>query len=202
MTRSLPWPRAALALLATLAAASVRASDAAEPKYYFHWLGMQVLAQPFWHMRDVAEQLYRGEVGSRREITTGLGAFKDEAALLAALEARKLRGFRVLLSLDAVDVRPKTPDARGRKQVAVNAKVSLMALSVPGNIEVFRADGKGTAEGYVAEVRAEPETRALIKSAMAAAIKRMIDGALEQAARLKAPPPDASSSVAGAKRKR
>jgi hypothetical protein len=188
---------AGLAVLAGRAQAAGRPGK--NPKYYFKILEINVGNFKDPGLADSARDLLEKELGSRPEFTSDLGAASDDAAIIAELKRRRLRGFRVSLRLDELSKDLKPPRPGGRlKQLAVATKLSVFGTTLPGEKLAFGGDGEALVEAEVVERRLEAETPPLVRDVLAQALKQAVDQAVTK---LSMPPPAAPLNEAKRKRR-
>lgn len=175
-TRTLFWPSCVAGLLV---AAVFAGQAAADPKYYFKIVEVNVEKGGDPSVAATARELLEKDLGGRAEFTSDIGAATDEAAAVAELKKRGLRGFHVSLRLDKLSKEPKPPRPGGRlKQVAVDARLSVFGTTMPGEKLAFSGDGEAAVEAEVVESRLDQETATMVKDVMTQAVKQAVDQAV------------------------
>jgi hypothetical protein len=150
-----------------------------KPKYYFKIHEINVGNHDEPGLADMARELLEKELGSRPEFTSDLGEAADDTAVIAALKARGLRGFRVSLRLDNLSKELVPPRPGGRqKQLAVGTKLSVFGTTLPGEKLAFGGDGEAVVEAEVVESRLPELTPPLVKDVLGQALKQAVDQAV------------------------
>jgi hypothetical protein len=163
-------------VLLLLAAADAPAKG---PKYYFKIHEVDTKIHKDSSIETLARDLLEKELGSRPEFTADLGGAADDAAVVAELKKRGLRGFRVSLKLEKLDQALKEPKPGGRlKQLELDQKLSVFGTTFPGEKMAFSGEGESTILAEVVESRLAQEAQPLIKDGMAQALKQAVDQAV------------------------
>lgn len=163
-------------VLLLLAAADAPAKG---PKYYFKIHEIDTKIHKDSSIEALARELLEKELGSRPEFTADLGGAADDAAVVAELKKRGLRGFRVSLKLEKLDQALKEPKPGGRlKQLELDQKLSVFGTTFPGEKMAFSGEGESTILAEVVESRLAQEAQPLIKDGMAQALKQAVDQAV------------------------
>jgi hypothetical protein len=175
---------AALTLLPPAAAAAT-----AKPKYYFQIREVNASVEAEAATLAAAKEVLEKELASRGEFTSDVGAPGDEAALVAELKRRKLRGFNVSLRLEDYKREPKPPRPGGRlPQLRVGVKLSVFGATIPGAKLAFGGDGEALVEAEIVERRLPEETATLTRDALVQAVKQAVDQAVRKLALPRAQP--------------
>jgi hypothetical protein len=168
-----------LAAATVLGGASPARGDA--PKFYFQI--KEVTAAPDVEAgvkADAAEAL-KAELAARPEWASDVGApaGQDQGALAAELTKRKLRGFEVTVRIDNFKKEMKDPRPGSRlKQLAVNAKLTIIGATIPDAKFAFEGNGEASVEAEVSENRMAANTAMASKAALKSAVKQAVDEAV------------------------
>jgi hypothetical protein len=150
-----------------------------KPKYYFNIKEINVGKNGDAKLVETARELLTKELESRPEFTSDLGGAADDAAVIAELKQRGLRGFKVSLRVDKLTKELKEPKPGGRlKQLAVDLKLSVFGTTFPGEKLAFSGEGSAIVEAEIVERRLEEETPPLVQDVMAQALKQAVDQAV------------------------
>ncbi len=161
--------------LSWLAAAGAGAGHA---KYYFKVGEIKSATETSAAVKEAAQALLEKELAGRPEFTQDIGGVSGPAAL-EEIKRRKLQGFSVFLKFEQLKDEIKPPRAGGRlKQLAINVKLSVFGMTLPGEKLSFSGEGEAGVEAEVVERRMEEEKLGLTKEAMTQAIRQAVDQAV------------------------
>lgn len=167
---------AAVALLC--AAGEPAAAAAAVAKYYFRIGPVKAPDDTPAPLKAFASEALRQELSSRAKWAADVDASDGEAALVAELKKRGLRGFDVTLRLEELKQELKDPNPGGHlKRLAVNVRLTVFGTAIPGAKLAFSGDGEAGVESEVTERQAEAEGAAGTRDAIKDAIKQAVDQA-------------------------
>jgi hypothetical protein len=170
---------AVLPFAAATAAARPKAGARTKAKYYFQIYEINIGKYEEPGLKESARTLLEKELSSRPEFTADLGDAADDAAVMAELKKRQLRGFKVSLRLDELSKEMKDPRPGGRlKQLAVGTKLSVFGTTLPGEKLAFGGDGEAVVEAEVVESRLDTQTPPLVNDVLAQALKQAVDQAV------------------------
>jgi hypothetical protein len=148
-------------------------------RYYFRVGEIKAAASVDPALREEAARALRDELAARSEWESDLGVGDDRQAEVAALAARKLRGFDVTVKLHEIkrDLNENQPGV-GTKRVGVKVRLEVLGLTLPGEKLAFSGDGEAAGEIEASERRLEGEARGLEKELLRAAVKQAVDAAM------------------------
>jgi hypothetical protein len=171
----------ATSLLAAAAAVGATSTvHAAEPKYFFQI--KEVTAGPDVDpaVKTAAADALKAELASRPEWASDIQA-SDQAALVAELTQRKLRGFDVKVRIENFKQEMKDPRPGGRlKQLAVNVKLVIIGATIPDAKLAFEGIGEAGVEAEVSEKRMAADSAMASKAAIKSAVKQAVEQAVEK----------------------
>jgi hypothetical protein len=179
MTMNAPKFALLTGMLALALGSSGRAAGAeSKPKYYFTI--SNVTAEDKTHI-PLAKELLEKEISSRVEFTQDLGGAEGEAAALAEMKKRGLRGFQVNLRIMNFKQEEKPPvPGRRDPQMAIRVKLGVYGSTYPGGKISFTGDGEASVTGEFVERRKEKDVAELVRTAMAAALKQAVSTAVDK----------------------
>lgn len=148
-------------------------------RYYFHVGEIKAPESVDPALRDETARALREELAERSEWESDLGVGGDRQAEVAALAARKLRGFDVSVKVHEIkrDLNENQPGV-GTKRVGVKVRLEVLGLTLPGEKLAFSGDGEASGEIEASERRLEGEARGLEKELLRAAVKQAVDAAM------------------------
>jgi hypothetical protein len=172
---------AALALAVVgLATLGLRPALAAPPKYFFQLREVKGGPSIDPAFKTYAGEALKADLAARPEWASDVGApGADDAALLAELNRRKLRGFNVTVRFEDVRAEVKPPKPGGRlKQLSINVRLTVFGTTVAEEKLAFSGDGEAGLESEVSDKRVEAETATLTRDAIKDAVKQAVDQAV------------------------
>jgi hypothetical protein len=188
-------------LLAVIASGRPAAAQRKDAKYYFKIVEVNIDKGGDPSIADAAREILEKDLVGRPEFTADIGAATTEAAVVAELKKRGLRGFHVSLRLDKLTKDAKPPKPGGRlKQMAVDAKLSVFGTTMPGDKLSFSGDGEAALEAEVVEQRLDQDTVSMVKDVMTQAVKQAVDQAVMKLSLPQSAP--MNESKRGSKKKR
>ncbi len=166
----------ALVFVTSLVAAPGFATEKASPKYYFKVSNI--------HTQDrkiipLAKELLEKEVASRPEFTMDLDDASSEAAEIAEMQRRGMKGFQVSMRINSLKTAIKPPKPGNRdEQMSIEVKLAVFGHTIPGNKIMFTGDGDATLTGeFSARLRDQEEAR-FTRTALESAIKQAVTTAV------------------------
>jgi hypothetical protein len=179
VTMQIPKFVALAGMWAVAVSFSGRASaESAKPKYYFTISNITAEDKTLiFSAKDLLEK----EISSRSEFTQDLGGAESEAAAIAELKKRGLKGFQVNLRINTFKeaIKPPVPGRRDQ-QMAIQVKLGVYGTTYPGGKLNFTGDGEASVTGEFNERRKESDVEDLRKAAMAAALKQAVTTAVDK----------------------
>ena len=160
-------------------AASPARAERKSARYYFHVGEIKAPESVDPALREETARALRDELAERSEWESDLGVGGDRQAEVAALAARKLRGFDVSVKVHEIkrDLNENQPGV-GTKRVGVKVRLEVLGLTLPGEKLAFSGDGEAAGEIEASERRLEGEARGLEKELLRAAVKQAVDAAM------------------------
>jgi hypothetical protein len=159
------------------------------PKYYFQLRGVEATVPMDGGLRAFVANALREELASRSEWASDVGATKDQGALTAELERRKLSGFDLVVKVTGLKKDAQPPKAGGHLQhLVVWVRLAVLGTTLPGDKIAFGGDGEATYETEVAVSRVDREGEALLRDAIRDALKQAADEAVIKLALPKSEP--------------
>ncbi len=159
-------------------AAIAAGSSDGKAKYYFKVMETRSVADTPREIRDAARELLEKELAGRPEFTSDLGDVVG-VDLASALTKHKLDGFSLFLKIEELKTELKAPRPGGRlKQLALNVRVSVVGVTLPGEKLSFTGEGEAGTEAEVVERRIPEEKLSLTREVMTQAIKQAVDQAV------------------------
>lgn len=153
------------------------ASAAAKAKYYFRIGEVKAPEKTDAALMSFAGEALKQELSSRANWASDIQA-ADDAALVAELKQRGLRGFDVTLRLEKLSQQLQEPKPGGHlKRLAINVRLTVFGTAIPGAKLAFSGDGEAGVESEVTEKQAETEGPSAMKDAVKDAIKQAVDQA-------------------------
>ena len=171
---------AGVAVVVCWSSASARLARAeGTAKYYFRLGDVKASADVAPELKEVAAGALRDELSSRSHWVSDLGVpAGDEAALIAAMKKRGVRGFDVSMRLEELKQEVKDPVAgRRTKRLNVSARVSLFGTAIPGAKLAFSGEGQAGIESEATEQQMAAEGAAALRDAIKSSIKQAVDQA-------------------------
>ena len=171
-----------LLLVPALAAA---AGSTTSPKYYFRVSNIHTQDQK---IIPLAKELLEKEVASRPEFTMDLGDANSEAAEIAEMQKRGMKGFQVSMRINSLkkEIKPPKPGSRD-EQMAIEVKLAVFGHTIPGNKIMFTGDGEASLVGeFSARLRDREEER-FMRTALESAIKQAVSTAVAKLTTAKLP---------------
>lgn len=148
----------------------------ARPKYYFK---ITNITSEDKSLIPLARELLEKEISTRAEFTQDLGSAEGEAAALAEMKKRGLRGYQVNLRIMGFKQEEKPPvPGRRDSQMAIQVKLGVYGSTYPGGKIAFTGDGEASVTGEFAERRKEKDVADLTKMALAGALKQAVSTAV------------------------
>lgn len=152
------------------------AAPKSEPKYFFKVSNI--------HTQDskiipLAKELLEKEVASRPEFTMDLGDPSSEAAEIAELQKRGMKGFQVSMRISSLkkEIKPPKPGSRD-EQMSIDVKLAVFGHTIPGNKIMFTGDGDASLMGeFSARLRDKEEER-FTRTALESAIRQAVSTAV------------------------
>jgi len=166
---------ATLSLLLLVPAAAA-AAEKASPKYYFKVSNIKTQDPK---IIPLAKELLEKEVASRPEFTMDLGDANSEAAEIAEMQKRGMKGFQVSMRIDSLKraIKPPKPGNRD-EQMSIDVKLAIFGHTIPGNKIMFTGDGDASLLGeFSARLRDKEEER-FTRTALESAIKQAVTTAV------------------------
>ena len=152
----------------------------APPKYFFQLREVKGGPNIDPGLKAYAGEALKADLAARPEWASDVGnPGADDAALLAELNRRKLRGFNVTVRFEDVRAEVKPPKPGGRlKQLSINVRLTVFGTTVAEEKLAFSGDGEAGLESEVSDKRVETETASLTKDAIKDAVKQAVDQAV------------------------
>jgi len=155
------------------------AGQAAASKYYFelHKVEADVPVDP--ELRDYAGEALKTELARRPGWSGDLGVGNDREQVVAALKAKKVSGFDLVVRFVKVkrEVKPPAPGSR-LNQLAVSVGLAVLGTAIPGDKIAFSGEGDAGAEASVPENQMDAEATTMFKDAIKAALGQALDQAM------------------------
>jgi hypothetical protein len=162
-----------------LLAIGAGSAGAASAKYYFQLNEVKAGPEVDAALKAYAGEAVKADLAARPEWASDLGGAQGEAAVVAELKKRNLRGFDVTVRLEEIKKEIKEPKPGGRlKRLAINVRLTVFGTSIPGEKLAFSGDGEVGMEAEVVERQIEAEAAAVTKDAIKSAIKQAVDQAV------------------------
>jgi hypothetical protein len=176
-TRAVPLTTARLLTCVGLLALPLTA-QAAGPKYFFQVGEVKAPAGFDPGLKAFVAEAVKTELASRPLWASELGGAEGEAAIVAELKKRNLRGFDVTVRLEELKKDVKEPKPGGRlKRLSVGVRLTVFGTAIPGAKLAFSGDGEAAMEAELTEKRMEAESADMAKEASKDAIKQAVDQA-------------------------
>jgi hypothetical protein len=179
-SRCAPLVFAGVAAAVCWSAATDRPAGAAPAaKYYFRLAEVKAADDVTADLKEMAATALRDELASRSTWVSELGVpAGDEAALIAEMKKRHVRGFDVTMRLEELKQEVKDPVAgRRAKRLNVTARVSLFGTVIPGAKLAFSGEGQAGIESEATEQQMAAEGAAALRDAIKSSIKQAVDQA-------------------------
>jgi len=155
------------------------AGQAAASKYYFelHKVETDVPVDP--ELRDYAGEALKSELARRPGWSGDLGVGNDRDQVVAALKAKKVSGFDLVVRFVKLkrEVKPPAPGSR-LNQLAVSVGLAVLGTAIPGDKIAFSGEGDAGAEASLAENQMDAEATTMFKDAIKTAIGQALDQAM------------------------
>jgi hypothetical protein len=176
-------------LLAALVGGAVvlpSATQAAAPRFYFHFQEVKAVPEADSATRKFTGDALVEELGKRPEWASDLGPVgqnagpgQDRSALVAELKKRNLRGFDVTAKIESFKTEFKEPRPGGKlRQLAVDVRLSVFGTTIPDAKLAFAGSGQAGLEAEVAEKRIDADKADAIRDAIKDAIRQAVDQAV------------------------
>ncbi len=163
-------------LLLSVGLSGTAQGQSAQPKYYFKVTNIISEDQS---IIPVARELLEKEIASRTEFTQDLGGAEGEAAAIAEMKKRGLRGYQINLRVMGFKQEEKPPvPGRVDPQMMVKVKLGVYGSTYPGGKIAFTGDGEAMVTGEYKERRKEGDVADLTTAAMGAALKQAVTTAV------------------------
>jgi hypothetical protein len=186
VTMQIPRVAALAGMLTVAIGFAGRASgDKPRPKYYFT---ISNITSEDKTIISLAKELLDKEISARSEFTQDLGGAEGEAAALAEMKKRGLKGFQVNLRIMTFkqEIKPPAPGRRDR-QMAIQVKLGVYGTTYPGGKISFTGDGEASLTGDFTDRRMETDVEQLRKTALASALKQAVSTAVDKMTTAKLP---------------
>jgi hypothetical protein len=163
-------------LFLTLGFSSSAQGQSSQPKYYFKVTNIIAEDQS---IIPVAKELLEKEISSRSEFTQDLGGAEGEAAAVAEMKRRGLRGYLINLRVMGFKQEEKPPvPGRVDSQMMVKVKLGVYGSTYPGGKIAFTGDGEATVTGEYKERRKDADVAEMTNAAIGAALKQAVSTAV------------------------
>ena len=153
-------------------------AQAGAAKYFFQV--RDVKAPPGFDpaLKAFVAEAVKAELASRPLWASDLGGAEGEAAVVAELKKRNLRGFDVTVRLENLKKEVKEPKPGGSlRRASVGVRLTVFGTGIPGAKLAFAGDGESAVETEVTDKKMEAESADMAKEATKDAIKQAVDQA-------------------------
>lgn len=153
-------------------------AQAAPAKYYFQVRAVKAPAGSDPALKAYVAEALKAELASRPLWASDLPGVEGEAAVVAELKKRNLRGFDVTVRLEEVKKDVKDPKPGGTlKRLTAGVRLTVFGTVIPGAKLAFSGDGEASLETEVTDRQMSTEGADMTKEAAKDALKQAVDQA-------------------------